>query len=81
MRVVTGANLQIKNDRRKGCIFAVGGLQRVVDTEGPAVLGRVLRTLRDAYDAAPSAFGRARRRRASASCSASTRRGSTTRAW
>ena len=59
MRVVTGANLQIKNDRRKGCIFAVGGLQRVFDSEGPAVLGRVLRTLRDAYDAAPSAFGRA----------------------
>ena len=59
MRVVTAAKLEIKKDHRKGCIFAVGGLQRVFETEGPAILERVLVTLREAYDAAPGAFARA----------------------
>ena len=48
MRVVTAAKLEIKKDQRKGCIFAVGGLKRVFEKEGAAVLQRVLETLRDA---------------------------------
>ena len=59
MRIVTAAKLEIKKDQRKRCIFAVGALQRVFEREGPAILERVLVTLREAYDGAPNAFGRA----------------------
>ena len=59
MKIVTAAKLEIKRDHQKGCIVAVGGLQRVFDLQGGAILGQVLRTLREAYDAAPNAFGRA----------------------
>ena len=57
MKIVTAAKLEIKRDHQKGCIVAVGGLQRVFDLQGGAILGQVLRTLREAYDAAPNAFG------------------------
>ena len=59
MAIVESVKLQIHQDRRPGCIYSVGALQRVYDTEGGDVLARVLRSLRDAYDAAPAAFGRA----------------------
>ncbi len=59
MKIVRNAKLEIKRDHQKGCIVAVGGLVRVFDLQGPAILERVLRTLREAYDAAPNAFGRA----------------------
>ena len=56
--VVNAAKLELKADHRKGCIFAVAALKRVFAREGPAVLRRVLETLRDAYDSVPGAFGR-----------------------
>ena len=59
MKIVIGAKLDVKRDHQKGCIVAVGGLQRVFDLQGPAILERVLVTLRESYDAAPNAFGRA----------------------
>ena len=58
MRIVLSAQLEISRRRCRGCICAVGGLQQVFERDGAAVLERVLRTLRDAYDASPDAFGR-----------------------
>ena len=58
MAIVKGAKLQIHQDKCPGCISSVGALQRVYEDGGGDVLARVLRTLRDAYDAAPAAFGR-----------------------
>ena len=59
MKIVTAAKLEIKRDHHKGCIVAVGGLQRVFDLQGSETLRRVLETLREAYDGASNAFGRA----------------------
>lgn len=48
----------IGHPKTKGNVFSVGTLRRVYDRNGPFVLERVLRVLRDAYLASPAAFGR-----------------------
>ena len=45
MKIVTAAKLEIQErDHQKGCIVAVGGLQRVFDLQGGAILDRYLVT-------------------------------------
>ena len=58
MGVVHGAGLEVGHQAGLRTVHSVGALIRVYDRDGPEVLGRVLRILRDAYAGAPAAFGR-----------------------
>ena len=57
--IVESVGLKIGHPKVAGNVFAVGALRRVYDRDGGEVLTRVLRVLRDAFEAAPKeAFGR-----------------------
>jgi hypothetical protein len=51
-RIVRAQDLVVTRDRIEGGIAAVGTLRRVYSRSGPAVLGRALRVIRDAYGTA-----------------------------
>jgi hypothetical protein len=55
-RTVLINGLTISNNRDDGCISAVTSLRKVYTAHGPVLLGRVLRIIRDAYDANRRAF-------------------------
>ncbi len=57
-RLVTSLGLKVSNAGQRGCVQATAVLLRVEGRYGASVLAQALRTIRDAYDADPGAFGR-----------------------
>lgn len=55
-RTVETQGLRISRQKEDGCIGAVSALMKVYDRSDGALLGRVLRVLRDAFDSSADAF-------------------------
>lgn len=55
-RTVEAQSLKISQSPEKGCIGAVGALGKVYDRAGEVVLGQVIRTIRDGFNADHEAF-------------------------
>ena len=55
-RMVESNGLKVSRSRQEGCVSAVTALLKVYDAAGSNVLGQVLRTIRDAFEADAVAF-------------------------
>lgn len=55
-RVVEANGLKISRDKKEGCIGAIAALGKVYDRSGDVVVGQVVRTIKNAYAADPTAF-------------------------
>ena len=56
--IVEGVGLKVGYPKTPGNVYSVAALRRVYERHGAAVLERVLRVLRDAYDNSPAGLGR-----------------------